>query len=301
MSIVSRGVRTYARRVMKPASGGPDEVVRHLRRVIDRAPTLGRLPKGVAARAVEPGEPGGPSGEWVGVPAASRTILHHHGGAYVSGRPATYRNLGARLALGLRADVLLASYRLAPEHRYPAAVDDALENYRAVIERADPATVAASGDSAGGGLTLALLLRIRDEGLPLPAAGILLSPWADLTEQAPSRARNAEADDMLAPPTLVAAAVAYLDGADAKLPYVSPALADLAGLPPLLVTVDDSEILLDDATRVVEGVAAAGGEATLIRRSGLFHVWPAMVPMLKEARATVDEIVGFLDARLGRE
>ena len=299
MSILARGVRSYARRVMKPASGGPEEVVQHLRKVIDRAPAYARLPKGVAQRAVDGSEPGGPQGEWVGVPAARRTILHHHGGAYVSGRPATYRGFAARLAQGLRANVLLASYRLAPEHPFPAAIDDALENYRGLLDRVEPEHLAVSGDSAGGGLTLALLLRIRDEGLPLPAAGILLSPWADLTEEAPSRLRNAQADDMLAPNTLVASATAYLGSAEANQAWVSPALADLSGLPPLLVSVDDSEILLDDSTRIVSGVEKAGGQATLLRRSGLFHVWPVMVPMLKEARTSVDEMVAFLDGRLG--
>jgi acetyl esterase/lipase len=285
---------------MKPATGGPDEVVRHLRRVIDRNPSASRMPSGVARRAVDPGELPGVHGEWVGVPAARRTILHHHGGAYVSGRPETYRGLAARLARGLCADVLLAGYRLAPEHPYPAALDDGLDNYRALLERADPAGLALIGDSAGGGLTLALLQRIRDEGLPLPAAAVLLSPWADLTDDAPSRASNDESDDMLARNTLVGAATAYLAGADAREAGASPALGNLADLPPLLVTVDESEILLDDSVRVVEGVKAAGGEATLIRRSGLFHVWPVLVPMLAEARHTVDEIVSFLDERLSR-
>jgi acetyl esterase/lipase len=284
--------------MMKPAKGGPEEVVHHLRRVVDRAPVASRMPSGVARRPVEPGELAGVYGEWVGVPAATRAILHHHGGAYVSGRPTGYRNLAARLARGLRADVLLAAYRLAPEHPHPAALEDALGSYRALIDRFEPAAVALSGDSAGGGLTLALLQRIRDEGLPPPAAAVLLSPWADLTDDAPSRTANDEADDMLARSTLVAASVAYLAGEDPRVTTASPALGDLAGLPPLLVTVDESEILLDDSTRIVEGALAAAGEARLIRRSGLFHVWPVLVPILPEARETVDEMVAFLGKRM---
>ncbi len=298
-SLVARGIRRYARSVMKPTRGGPDEVVRHLRRVIDRAPLPSRMPRGVARRPVSAAELSGVSGEWVGVPAACRTVLYHHGGGYVSGRPANYRNLAARLARGLGADVLLAEYRLAPEHPYPAALEDAVANYRALVERRDPATLAVSGDSAGGGLTLALLQRIRDEGLPAPAAGVLLSPWADLGDESPSRGHNDEADDMLARRTLVNAAAAYLAGASVKESGASPALGDLGGLPPLRVTVDDSEILLDDAIRVADGARAAGGEAQLIRRQGLFHVWPAMVPLMPEARQTLEEIVAFLDGRLG--
>jgi acetyl esterase/lipase len=196
--------------------------------------------------------------------------------------------------------VLLAAYRLAPEHPHPAALQDGLANYRALIQRFDPSSVALTGDSAGGGLTLALLQHARDEGLPLPAAAVLLSPWADLTEEAPSRSTNDQADDMLSRATLKGAASAYLAGADPRQPSASPVLGDLAGLPPLLVSVDESEILLDDATRIVEGAVAAGGQATLIRRSGLFHEWPTLVPSLPEACETVDEIVAFLDERLAR-
>ncbi len=297
-SLAARAIKLYARRFMKPASGGPDEVVAHLRRVIDRAPTVTRLPKGVARRPAAADELAGNGGEWVGVPGATRVILHHHGGAYVSGRPGTYVNLGGALAKALCASALLASYRLAPEHPYPAAIDDALATYRALIERTPPESVAVMGDSAGGGLTLALLVRLRDEGLPLPAAGVLLSPWTDLTDEAESRRRNREADDMLLPETLTATASAYLAGGDVKAPWVSPGLGDLSGLPPLLVTVDESEILLDDSVRVVDGARAAGGEARLIRTRGLFHVWPAMTPLLREGRETTTEIARFLDERM---
>lgn len=297
-SLVARAIKLYARRAMKPVSGGPEEVVAHFRRVIDRAPVVAWLPKGVGRRSASPGELAGNGGEWVGVPAATRVVLHHHGGAYVSGRPATYANIGGALAKALCADVMLAGYRLAPEHPHPAAIDDAISTYRALIERYRPEQVAVMGDSAGGGLTLALLQRVRDEGLPLPAAGVLLSPWADLTDDAESRLRNRESDDMLLPETLHASAIAYLAGGDTKESSASPVLGDLSGLPPLLVTVDESEILLDDATRVVDGARAAGGEATLIRTRGLFHVWPAMTPILREARETTAEIARFLDARL---
>jgi acetyl esterase/lipase len=297
-SLVARAARRYARSVIKPTREGPDEVVRHLRRVLDHVPAPSWMPRGVARRPVAADEPGGPGGEWVGVPAATRTLLYHHGGAYVSGRPSTYRNLAARLARELRADVLLARYRLAPEHPHPAALDDAFATYRALLARVDPAALALCGDSAGGGLTLALLQRVRDAGLPLPAAAVLLSPWTDLGDDAPSRAANAEADAMLSRAMLRGAAAAYLAGADPQSPAASPVHGGLADLPPLLVAVDDTELLLDDATRVVEGVRAAGGDATLVRRSGLLHVWPVLVPLMREARETADEIVDFLEARL---
>ncbi len=288
-------IRRVLRLILKKDAQGPDEAVRNFRKALGRVPGMPRFPGGVSARPLEPGELGDVQGEWVGVPAARRTILHHHGGAYVAGDPAAYRNLGAHLARPLLADVLLARYRLAPEHRYPAALDDAVATYRALVERVDPATLAVSGDSAGGGLTLAMLQRVRDEGLPLPAAGVLLSPWADLTDEAPSRASNGEADDMLTRSALAASARAYLGDVDPHEPGASPLHGNLGGLPPLLVAVDDSEILLDDATRIVEGVTAAGGEAVLLRRSGLFHVWPVLVPTIRAARETVAEIAQFLE------
>ncbi|MGI9591606.1 MAG: alpha/beta hydrolase fold domain-containing protein, partial [Myxococcota bacterium] len=217
-SLFVRLVRWVLRLVLKKEISEPEEAVRHFRKALGRTPGLGKLPPGVSVRPIEPGELGDVQGEWVGVPAARRTILHHHGGAYVSGDPASYRNLGAHLARPLLANMLLARYRLAPEHPYPAALDDALSNYRALIERVEPATLAVSGDSAGGGLTLALLQRVRDEGLPLPAAAVLLSPWADLTDEAPSRRANATRDDMLTPSALAASARAYLGDTDPREP-----------------------------------------------------------------------------------
>jgi acetyl esterase/lipase len=162
----------------------------------------------------------------------------------------------------------------------------------------DPATVAVAGDSAGGGLALALLLRARDAGAPLPGAAVLLSPWTDLTCRAPSVDANDAADDMLSAATLRAAAGLYAGDHDLDHPGISPLFADLSGLPPLFVTVDRSETILDDSLGLAARARDAGTHCELRQGTGLFHVWPALVPFVREARATVAELVAFLDREL---
>lgn len=283
---------------MKPAEVG-DDFVETIRSRIGGRTVPALLGRGVGRRPVASGEIGSVGGEWIGVPAARRHVLYLHGGCYIAGRIDTYRTLAGRLAAGLQADVLLADYRLAPEQPHPAAVDDALTAYRGLLDAgADPASTAVAGDSAGGGLALALLLRIKAESLPLPAAAALFSPWTDLTCTASSIDRNDEDDDMLTAAALRKAAELYAAGTDPSEPALSPLLGDLSGLPPLFVTVDDSETLLDDSLRLVERATDAGTRSELVHEHGLFHVWPALVPILPEARTTVARAVAFLDREL---
>ena len=297
-SLIARGLRPLIRSQLKP-SAVDDDFAADLRRRITGVRIPSFLGRGVGRRVVEEGELGTVRGEWVGVPAAHRHVLYVHGGYYLAGQTQTYRTLAGRLAAGLGADVLLVEYRLAPEHPFPAGRDDVFDAYRAMLDAgADPGQLAVVGDSAGGGLVLALLLRARDEGVPLPAAAVLLSPWVDLSCSSGSVDRNDEADDMLSAAALRRAARFYAGSADPSDPAVSPALADLHGLPPIFVTADESETLLDDALAVEERVRAAGGRCDLRRTTGLFHVWPVFVPVLPEARETVTEIVEFLDREL---
>ncbi len=226
-------------------------------------------------------------------------MLYLHGGYYIAGQTKTYRNLAGRLASGLRAEVVLLRYRLAPEHPYPAAVDDAIGAYRAMLANGvDPRSVAIVGDSAGGGLTMALVLRAKQQGLPIPAAAVVLSPWVDLTCSAPSIDRNDSVDDMLSAGALRRAAALYAGSADPATPDISPLLGELSGSPPVLVTVDSSETLLDDSLRLVDRLRACGGRVELRQTTGLFHVWPILVPFLPEARRTVRDIIAFLDTEL---
>ena len=189
--------------------------------------------------------------------------------------------------------------RLAREHPYPAAVDDTIGAYRAMLANGvDPRSVAIVSDSGGGGLTMALVLRAEQLGLPMPTAAVVLSPWVDLTCSAASIDQNDSVDDMLSASALRRAAALYAGSVDPATPDISPLLGELSGSPPVLVTVDSSETLLDDSLRLVDRLRACGGRVELQQTTGLFHVWPILVPFLPEARRTVRDIIAFLDTEL---
>lgn len=229
-----------------------------------------------------------------------RVVLHLHGGAYILGSPRTHRGLGATLARTAHARVLLPDYRLAPEHPFPAALDDAVATYRWLVHErgVDPDRVAVSGDSAGGGLALALLVRLRDEGEPLPACYVGLSPWTDLAGTGASMRDNAGLDPWLRPELSPLAAMAYAGDRSLDDPLVSPLYADLAGLPPMLVHAGDHEILLDDARRTVVRAREAGVPADLGVFPGLWHVFQAF-PGIPESRWSLREIGAFIRRHTG--
>lgn len=229
--------------------------------------------------------------------AAPYRLLYLHGGAYVQGAPAVYRDLTARLAQACAAEVCAPDYRLAPEHPFPAALDDALAVYRALLDQGVAAgQIAIIGDSAGGGLTLATALAIRDAGLPLPAALVCYSPWVDLRLDAPSVQARAGAEVLLGADMLRAAAAQYLDGRDPLTPLASPLFAELPGLPPLLIQVGTDEILYDDAQRLFERASAAGVHAELQIGPRLWHVWQAFAGKMPEADRAVADTAAFLRA-----
>lgn len=296
-SITARFFHRLLRSTLKPGAVG-DDFVDDLRSAIDRPPpTL--LPRGVGRRPLVSGKLGSTAGEWVGVESATRHVILLHGGYYVAGSPASYRNLAGRLAVGAGAQVFLVDYRRAPEHPYPAALEDAMTVYRALLDDGvEPTSIAIVGDSAGGGLALALLLRIRTSRWPLPAAAVLFSPWTDLTCSNPSIDRNDGADAMLSADALRAAATLYAADHDVRDPELSSIGADLAGLPPLFVTVDRSELLFDDAKVFSDRAREADVKVHLEIAEGLFHIWPVLVPFLPEARATVRRVIAFLDQHL---
>ena len=226
--------------------------------------------------------------------APDRVILYLHGGGYVMGSTATHGYLMQNLSRASGATVMGLDYRLAPEHPVPAAVDDARAAYRWLLERHAPSRVGVAGDSAGGGLTLALLLALRDANEPLPAAAACLSPWTDLAATGDSVRARAARDPMVSADNLGRMASAYLAGQDASHPLASPLHGDFSGLPPLLVLVGGREILYDDAVRVAERASRAGVAVTLIDEPDLFHVWPAFAPLLPEGQSAVDRIARFL-------
>jgi epsilon-lactone hydrolase len=244
----------------------------------------------------------GVPGQWLRSPGATAAIvLYLHGGGYVIGSPRSHRHLAAALARAARGTALLPDYRRAPEHRFPAAVDDAVAAYRWLIDDhgAHPNSVVIAGDSAGGGLMLATLLALRDAGVPLPAAGVGISPWTDLSCSQPSHTARAAADPIVDASTLQRMAAAYLGTADPCTPLASPLHGDLRGLPALLIHVGSDEVLLDDATALVARARAAGVDATLEVWDHMVHVWHWFLPMLDEAQAAVDRIGAFVRMRTG--
>ena len=227
-------------------------------------------------------------------------IVYLHGGGYVLGSIATHRLLMGGLAVAARRSVLGVDYRLAPEHPHPAAVDDAETVYRWLLGRGvDPATVVVAGDSAGGGLTVATLLRLREGRHPLPAGGVCISPWTDLTLSGDTMVTKAAVDPLVTREILEMGARAYVAAGDAKAPTISPLFADLRGLPPLLVQVGTEEMLLDDAKRLADAGTRAGVDVSLEVWDDMFHVWHAFALLLPEGQRAIDRIGAWVRARTG--
>lgn len=226
---------------------------------------------------------------WVGEPGPEApTLLYFHGGAYTAGSHVSHRPLVAHLAEASGAWAIHVDYRRAPEHPFPAAVDDGVAVYRWLLEQGtDPHRLAVAGDSAGGGLAVAVLVAARDAGLSVAAAALLLSPWTDLACTGASHRTRAEVDVSLDAEHLRQQAGLYLDGADPRHPLASPLYADLRDLPPLLVHVGDEEVLLDDSVALVGRARSAGVDARLDVVPEVFHVWHALAGLVPESDTAV--------------
>jgi acetyl esterase/lipase len=243
-----------------------------------------------------------------GVPTAEITIdgieprhvvLYFHGGVYAMGDAFLAAGLAAQVGRRTSAKVISVDYRLAPEHPYPAAADDALAAYQALLEGGTaPADIAFAGESAGGGLAVATLVNARDHGLPLPAAAFAMSPYADLTLAGTTMETKRKADPLLSREALQARIADYTAGQDAALGLISPIFADLAGLPPLIIQAGTHEVLLDDAVRLAGQAATADVQVTLDITPGVPHVFQAYYPILDEAAAALDRAGQLLSAHL---
>jgi acetyl esterase/lipase len=277
-----------------PADADVSEQRRLLKELLSAQP----LPAGVTVTAAALG----------GVPTAEVTVdgveprhvvLYFHGGVYVLGDAFQAAGLAAQIGRRTQAKVISVDYRLAPEHPYPAAVDDALAAYRALLDAGiAPAGIAFAGESAGGGLAVATLVNARDHGLPLPAAAFAMSPYADLTLAGATLETKRAADPLLSREALQARVPDYTAGQDAEAGLISPIFADLSGLPPLLIQGGTHEVLLDDAVRLARQAAVADVAVTLDITPGVPHVFQAYYPILDEAVAALDRAGQFLSAQL---
>jgi acetyl esterase/lipase len=248
----------------------------------------------------EPVDAGGIPAEWVTAAGArdDAALLYLHGGGYALGSIATHRRLAGEVSRQTGTRVLLIDYRLAPEHPYPAAVDDAVAAYRWLLDQGfDADRLAIAGDSAGGGLTVATLLALRDRGVTLPACAVPISPWCDMEPSGESFRTCADLDFLVSEPGLKRMADWYLAGQDSRTPYASPLHADLSGLPPLLVQVGDAEVLRDDSTRLVERAKAVGVDATCEVEPDAPHVYHAL-PGVPEAEEALDRLGRFVRGHL---
>ncbi|WP_169927472.1 alpha/beta hydrolase [Labilithrix luteola] len=229
-----------------------------------------------------------------------RSGLYLHGGGYITGSPAARRKTAGHIAHATSARVLVPSYRLAPEHRFPAAVQDALHAYELLLSRdARSERTFIAGDSSGGGLAVATLLAAQQANVPLPAACVVISPWADLLCSGESMTRRAKADVIVARENLLHMAEQYLGAQDAHEPLASPVFAKLDGLCPLLALVGGDEIVRDDAARLVCGFSAGGADATLFVGGGMQHIWPTWVGALPEADEAMAMVGAWVRAHTG--
>jgi epsilon-lactone hydrolase len=245
----------------------------------------------------QPVSAGGIKSEWVTARGADagRAILYLHGGGYVIGSINTHRALAGRLSRAAKARVLVIDYRLAPEHPHPAAVEDAVAAYRWMLQQGLQASrIAVSGDSAGGGLTVATLVAIRDANLPMPAAGAPISPWVDMEGIGDSMISKSAADPIVQKDGLLNMAKAYLGGKQPRTPLAAPLYADLSGLPPLLIHVGTAETLLDDASRLAERAKKAGVDVSYEPWENMVHVWHLFAPMLDEGKQAIERIGAFV-------
>jgi acetyl esterase/lipase len=243
---------------------------------------------------------GGVPAEWVAAPGfdPDRAVLYLHGGGYAIGSINTHRRLAYDISAACGARMLVIDYRLAPERPFPAALEDATKAWNWLISQGfDMRRLAIAGDSAGGGLTMATLVNLRDQMHGLPACAVVISPWVDLEGVGTSITARAAQDPMVQKDGLQWMADMYLKGKDARSPLAAPLHADLKGLPPVLVQVGTAETLLDDATRLAEKLHAAGGEVKLAIWPNMLHVFPLFAPILSEGREGCVEIGTYIRSK----
>lgn len=291
LSLRARFLRFLLRKIFK---GQHLTIEQNRARAAESARYIGRVPKGIEVEKIDID---GIRAEWLNplAFAKEKVILYLHGGGYVGGSIETHRLICGVMAKSTRAKVLLPAYRLAPENPFPAALDDALKVYHWLLAQGyKPANIIIAGDSAGGGLSVATVLALRDAKEPLPTAIVCISPWADLTLKGQTHITKAKSEAVLTTDALREGALYYADKERLDHPLISPVYADFHGLPPMLIQVGSEEILLDDATTLAEKARADGVAVELKVWDGLWHVWHAFGNLVPESRRAFEEIGQFI-------
>jgi acetyl esterase/lipase len=270
--------------------------VNQLRSILETTTMASTLPWGVTFEKIEFDLFGA---EWI-TPAevkVDRVLLYLHGGGYVIGSPHTHRALAGKIAKGIQASCLLIDYRKAPENPFPAALDDSFEAYKYLLAKGyQPGHIVVAGDSAGGGLSIALQYELREFHLPLPLCTVLLSPYLDLTGTGATLEKNAKNDRFLDVFEMRRWAKMYADDHDHSDPMISPLFGDMSGLPPILVQASRSEVLFDDSVRFVKKAKEAGVNVTFQKWKGLIHWWH-MFGTMPEAKEAINKVIRFINSR----
>ena len=299
MSIRAAVMRLMLRLTVKKQFDNFDDVPAFRERMANSARLTPKVPDDIRVVAVTVS---GVPCEWISAPDSNedRVLVYFHGGGYVFGNLDSHRDIGWRLARAARMRVLMVDYRLAPEHPFPAALEDATDCYRWLLDEGfAPENIAIGGDSAGGGLSVALLINLRNLGLPLPSSCVLLSPWTDLSMSGDSIAKNAPLDPMLSGEILEKMANYYLGKRDRKAPLASPLFGDLSGLPAVFIQVGSLEVLRSDAERLADRIREEGGEVLLEVWPGMFHVFQVFAARVPEGRRAIETLGEFLLTKTG--
>ena len=266
-----------------------------VREGMDQLGKMGKLPKDVKCKPVIAGSV---PAEWITTPnsESQKVVLYLHGGGYVAGSIASYRDLVARISSVSKARILILEYRLAPEFPFPNALEDSVAAYKWLVstENINPNNIIIAGDSAGGGLTLATAIKLRNEGFPLPIAIVCLSPWTDLAGTGESLKTNGEIDPFISLEMFEICARTYLETTDPCNHLASPLYADLQGLPPLLIQVGTSEVLLDDSIRFAERAKTAGVDVRLKIWKDMIHIFAIFAIFTPESRQAIEQIGEFM-------
>jgi acetyl esterase/lipase len=300
--MVSEGMQNVINMLFQQVEAAAKKRVEEGRAKFDQLEAMLQIPNDVKIEKVDVG---GVPALWISTPEAveEHVVLYLHGGGYVQGSINTHKEFGSRISRVSSSRVLLLDYRLAPENSYPAALEDAVAAYKWLIDSQgiEPKNIIIGGESAGGGLTLATLLKLRDTGITLPTAAVILSPWADLLMTGDSMRTKAKVDPLANASDLLFLASLYIGEDDPKNPYISPLYADLKGLPPMLIQVGGAEILLNDATRIAENAKLAGIDVILDVWEDMIHMFQMFALWGPEGQEATEKIGEFIQKHLKKE